>query len=203
MPVANLQQHTAPEGFPGMSNMGNGQIDQMSSMIKTPHGRQMMKTMYKEKFGMEMNDSQLDMMCGMMTPEMMKTGMNMQQKMKDEGVDLNNFSEVQKAAGMMNGMEGMPLMPPNMMNPMAQANGDPQQQMQMPQMPPMGANGMPDMSQMDMSNMGNGMEGLLQNPGMIDSMLEMIKTNPAMLRGMCGSLGDDHPATKWLQGCSD
>jgi hypothetical protein len=77
-----------PQGGPGtmpdLSNVSNSQIDQMTNMISTPGGKEMMRTMYKQQFGMDLGDAQLEMMASMMTPDMIKTGMNMQSKIRNQ-----------------------------------------------------------------------------------------------------------------------
>merc|ERR1712093_730133 len=65
--------------IPHRPEMNQQTLDQMTNYMSTPYGRQLMKTMYKDKFGMEIDDAQIDMMSSMMTPDMMKMGMNMQQ----------------------------------------------------------------------------------------------------------------------------
>jgi hypothetical protein len=85
---ANPMMPHMPQGgrgaMPDLSNVSNSQIDQMTNMISTPGGKEMMRTMYKQQFGMDLGDAQLEMMSSMMTPDMIKTGMNMQSKIRNQ-----------------------------------------------------------------------------------------------------------------------
>lgn len=66
-------------------------------------------------------------------------------------------------------------------------------------MPP---NGMPNMEEM-MKNGGPGVDGLLGNKDMINTMFTMLKSNPAMIKMMISQMGPDHPASKFLAGKTD
>merc|ERR1719246_60755 len=55
--------------------------------------------------------------------------------------------------------------------------------------------------QPQMPDMGN-MEGLLNNPDMINNMFDMVKGNPGMIRSMIG-MAPDAQGASWLANASD
>lgn len=171
---------------PDLNNMGQGQLDYMSSMLKTEQGRKMMKDIYQNQLGMNMTDEQQSMMSGMMTPDTIKMGMNMQNNLKQQGVDTSNLKEVQNATKNMN-LPNMPTGMGNMMgsNPNLPANPQNLDSTGQPQMPDMG-----------------GMDGLLNNPEMINNMFDMVKGNPGMIRNMIG-MAPDAQGAGWLANASD
>lgn len=48
--------------MPDISQIPDSQLKQMGDMMKTDYGKQMMRNMMKTQMGMDMPDSQLDMM---------------------------------------------------------------------------------------------------------------------------------------------
>jgi hypothetical protein len=47
------------------------------------------------------------------------------------------------------------------------------------------------------------MDSMMQNPAMLDNIFNMVKGNPGILRGLCGQMGPDHAATKFIDNCTD
>lgn len=172
-----------PATLPDLSKIDDGQLDMMKNMMNNESGRKMMRDMFKSQYGMDMSEDQLNMMSGMMNKETLKMA-----------------AEQMKAGGMN--------VPPGMHRPyQPTAREDTPIDRSVGQgVATEESTGPQDMSG-SLKGMrpgeAPGMEALVQNKGMIKMMVEMIKTNPAMLRGICGSLGESHPVSKFIANRSD
>jgi hypothetical protein len=172
-----------PGAMPDLSKIDDSQLDMMKNMMNNDSGRKMMRDMFKSQYGMDMSEDQLNMMSGMMNKETLKMA-----------------AEQMKSGGMQ--------MPPGMQRPYpapgqdeAPVNRGGSQGGAMEEQPPGQAPG--EMMKGLKPGETPGMETLVQNKGMIKMMVEMIKTNPAMLRGICGQLGESHPVSKFIGNRSD
>jgi hypothetical protein len=63
-------------------------------------------------------------------------------------------------------------------------------------------NGMPNMEDM-MKNGGPGIDGILANKEMINTMFTMIKGNPPMIKMLVSQMGPDNPISKFMDGKTD
>jgi len=163
-------------------------------------------------------------MCNMMTPDMIRTGMNMQNKMRnpaqgqtqaqpqrDEPV-IREAGETGNTSvsnpGRTTGQPPMPDMSQMMQGMDMGAMSKMMEGMDMGAMSQMmqgmngGSGGMPDMGNMANGG-GQAMDSMMQNPAMLDNIFNMVKGNPGLIRGLCGQMGADHPATKFIENSSD
>ena len=178
--------------MPNLGAVNEEQIDMMKNMMDTDSGRDMMKNMMKAQFGMDVSDEQLKFMKGMMNKETL----NMAQQQMAQNPNMR------MPAGP--GFAGpMPTAPANSSSTQ---NGE-QVMPGAPTMPTMPNMGNPDAMNDMMKDMANGqqpgIDSLLKNKDMIKSMMQMIKSNPAMLRMMAAQMGDDNPMSKYIKNKSD
>ena len=94
-PTNNATNNTPFSQVPDLSNVSDSQLNMSKQMMQTDYGRQMMKNMYKQQFGMDISDEQLKNMANMITPETMRMSAKLQ---KENPNIMKNMMNQQKAA---------------------------------------------------------------------------------------------------------
>ncbi|KAL4427420.1 hypothetical protein ABPG74_004458 [Tetrahymena malaccensis] len=169
----NLPQHANPETIKKsqeqLKNMDESQINSMANMVKNMDNASL-RQMYKMQ-GMDLTDDQINMMKNMLTPDMIKAA---------SSIDPNQIIKQGQGAS------SFPTQPTQTQSiPSQNESGsdstEPQPQVQAnAQMP-------------DMSNMG----GILENSQMLETALDMLISNPQMLKMMTSQM-PNHPFANYL-----
>jgi len=167
----NLSEDKIRQGQQELGNMHPDQLKMMTDYFKTMDNASL-KNMLKMQSGMDISDDQLESMKMMMTPEMLQNVSKM---------DLNNMPRnpnqfapsTTTAAPTSTASSGST----------ATETAQPQPQFPMGGMG-MGAGGMPNID---------------FKSDQIQAMLDMVASNPEMLKNMVGMLGEDNPAAKFLK----
>ncbi|EAR89195.1 tetratricopeptide repeat protein (macronuclear) [Tetrahymena thermophila SB210] len=171
----NLSQHANPETIKKsqeqLKNMDESQINSMANMVKNMDNAAL-KSMYKMQ-GMDLTDEQINMMKNMMTPDMIKAASSM------------DPSQILKQG---QGPATFPTQPTQSTSSNVSSTGSTEPQ------PQVSANAqqMPDMS-----NMGS----ILENSQMLDTALNMLISNPEMLKMMTAQM-PNHPFANYLNNAS-
>jgi hypothetical protein len=160
----------------------------------------------------QVDDSQIDMMKGMMQSdsgkEMMKNMMKAQY-----GMEISD-QQFEMMGGMMNkdmlkSAQQTMQRNPNMMNTQRQQNApntliQPSNAEQMPpQINPTEGNDMEKMMHDMQGGKQPNMDSLMENKDMIKMVFNMLKTNPAMIRSVTAGMGQGNPVSNFVQNRSD
>lgn len=162
-----------------INQLDDSHFDMMKGMMSTAEGRQMMKNMMKSQTGMDLSDDQLQMMSSMMNKDTLKMAQSMSGKpgFGPSGPRPSSQLQARSSPGQTatSSSEQVGANDPNMANFMEdiQAGGQPS------------------------------MDSLMKNKDMIKMVFTMLKTNPAMIRGVTANLGENNPVSKFIQNRSD
>jgi len=170
----NLSEDKIKQGQQELGNMNPDQLKMMTDYFKTMDNASL-KNMLRMQSGMDISDDQLESMKMMMTPEMLQGFSKM---------DLNNMprnpnqfaSSTTTAAPTSTASSG------------TTATAEQSTAQAQPQFP-MGGMGMG----------AGGMPNIDFKSDQIQAMLDMVASNPEMLKNMVGMLGEDNPAAKFLK----
>lgn len=178
---------TMPSNFAGnppidINQIDDSHLDMMKGMMSTPEGREMMRNMMKSQSGMDLSDEQLQMMSTMMNKDTLKMAQSMGGR---SGFGAPGSSPLQRGQN----------------SPISHTGGSDELR------PTMGAGqdmgGMENMMK-DMQAGGQpSMDSLMKNKDMLKMTFTMLKTNPALLRSVTASLGENNPVSKFIQNRSD
>ncbi|KAL4462873.1 hypothetical protein ABPG72_011129 [Tetrahymena utriculariae] len=171
----NLPQHSNPEAIKKsqeqLKNMDENLINSMANMVKNMDNASL-RQMYKMQ-GMDLTDDQINMMKNMLTPDMIKAASRMDpNQIVKQGQGSNSF----------------PTQPTQSMSSNVSSSdsteSQPQVQANAQQMP-------------DMSNMG----AILENSQMLETALNMLISNPEMLKMLTAQM-PNHPFANYLNKAS-
>jgi tetratricopeptide (TPR) repeat protein len=179
------------KGHEEIKKMKPEQMDMMTNYLKGMDNS-FIRNMMKGQTGVELSDADIQNFKNMMTPDTLKTFANMDPSMlayaKQMGGQMGNGSTAQMPATTAS---------------ISSSNTNNQQVNYAPTTttttaPPPGFQGMPGMGgmppNMDMSNIGS-----MLTSDTVTNMIDMMANNPAMLQGMMGMLGDNHPLAGLLK----